>query len=270
MKGLVLHYRDISVDYTNFPHIIIPNNATNFTSYGLNSSSLYNTSSILSTTSFANFTILNSTTLADLSPHVGSLPVTKFIYALTGGLVFLLCIPSIIAFVDLLFKTLRNKLKNQEVEQGGQRPKFLEKHARPRPVFHTILDATIKDQPDYDSSTSTRSSFRPNFPLSVEIPASEEDQTRPTTVTLDDIVSFQQIVREKGQLDRAIVNLKRLDGGQKATGAGSGATRKISEMMYKRAQLMGSINTALERFRTLRESLSDEEWAAIEQIKRLL
>lgn len=272
MKGIVLHYRNISVDYTDYPHIITPENAINFTSYGLNSSSLSNTSSVLDAPTFDNLTILNSTILSKQSPHVGSLPVTRFIYTLTGGLVFLICLPSVIAFFKLISQAWRNRFRDQDIEDGGQMPKFLEKHARPRPSYGTMIDAAIKRQQQYDPSTSITAAFRPNYPLPVAMAASEENETRPVIVTLEDIMKFREMVEEKAQLDRALVNLRRLDGVQKASGVGSGVatSKKISEIMYKRAQLIVAINTAMEKFRTLRGTLSDHEWAAIEQIKRLL
>jgi hypothetical protein len=217
----------------------------------------------------------NVTFLSVNDPHIGSLPLVKFIYILSGSLIFVACLKPVVLFLRLCTNILSGFRSETRSDETAQIQPFLDWKPRPQMSLESAAKTAVNVHRlaaniQSDSGAKTSSFELPNLPLPIPIPEVEADAPTPQ-VTIEDIRAWQQLINQKQQLDIAIANLQQVDRVKRRSGAGNAAVaEKIRESLYRLAQLTGSINRTFERFKLLQESWASEEWTLILQIHESL
>ena len=219
---------------------------------------------------------LNSTfILGEKGPHVGSLPLTEFIYVMSGSLIFVACLIPLVSFLQLFIKLMSGIHNETRSDETAQIRPFLDKKPRPQTILEITAQTIVRRQRQAANMQSNldRESLSfapPNLPLPVPMPELEVAAPAPEA-TVEDIHEWQQLIKQKQQLDVAIANLQRVNGVRRRSGAGNAVVaQKLRESSYKLAQLTGSINRTFERFKSLQGTWNPKEWVLISEIHESL
>ena len=213
--------------------------------------------------------IHNGTISANDLPHVGSIPLTEFIYALVGGLVFLIWLYPIYSFVELV-----RKEKRDIGMESSEPPPFMKKKAPPSTRLQRIARVQIHNKkaglsivPNLDSTVSLPI-LRPNLPLPVVTPnepqGSDYSQGVITSIEVRDCL---ELVKQRNHIDIMIKNLQRVENARKAFQDENRTTsEKLREALKTRTQIQQEIDSTLNSFVNRRTSLTADEWRILQQV----
>lgn len=214
-------------------------------------------------TSIRNSTTMRNSTVV-VTPHVGTLPTTTFIYIMTGAIVFLLSILPLITFVKT-FKARASYAPVAGNDEKSQTPNFRQSRG-PRPSYLESVARIAVERNPLQPAPYVSPPIR-NLPLPIGDAVVVQPDNGAGLVSIEDLYDTQELLAEKKRLDISIHNLKRACGVPGRSVASSmAAMKRLNDASRRRDQLVAAIDLSLKKLHDQRSSWTDEEWSLIELI----
>jgi hypothetical protein len=195
--------------------------------------------------------------------HVGSLPLTTFVYILTGALVFLICLFPLVTFIT----TFRKRAPYHAVasnDEKDQTPNFRQPQSHSPAYLEAIARLAVEKHP-LQPTIYVRPPIY-NLPLPIGEAVVVQQDKGAALLSIEDLYDTQELLAEKKRLDMSIHNLKRVCGVAGQEASSMGAMKRLNDASRKREQLVASIDESFKKLKDQKASWTDEEWSLIELI----